>query len=35
MAELPPNIQEFNMITGLIFDQLYQAFPKMVDSPRA
>jgi hypothetical protein len=25
--ELPPNIREFNEITGVIFAQLYQAFP--------
>jgi hypothetical protein len=27
MSDDPPNIQEFNMIAGLIFAQLYKAFP--------
>jgi hypothetical protein len=31
MAELPPNVQEFNVITGLIFNQLYKSFPVIVD----
>jgi hypothetical protein len=30
MAELPPNVQEFNVIAGLIFAQLYRAFPVRV-----
>ena len=30
MPNLPPNIEEFNTITGLIFAQLYQAFPVQV-----
>jgi hypothetical protein len=28
---LPPNIQEFNVIAGLIFNQLYKVFPVIVD----
>jgi hypothetical protein len=31
MADLPPNIQEFNTIAGLIFAQLYPAFPVLID----
>jgi hypothetical protein len=31
MPKLPPNIEEFNTIAGLIFAQLYQAFPILVD----
>lgn len=29
-AEVPANIQEFNLIAGLILAQLYEAFPVMV-----
>jgi hypothetical protein len=31
MPELPANIQEFNIIVGLIFAQLYKAFPVRVE----
>jgi hypothetical protein len=27
MSDVPPNIQEFNTIAGLVFAQLYKAFP--------
>jgi hypothetical protein len=27
MSDLPPNIREFNVIVGLIFNQLYEVFP--------
>lgn len=27
MSEVPPNIQEFNAVAGLIFAQLYRSFP--------
>lgn len=30
-TNLPPNVEEFNIIAGLIFAQLYQAFPVVVD----
>jgi hypothetical protein len=30
MPELPSNIQEFNIIAGLVFAQLYRAFPVRV-----
>jgi hypothetical protein len=30
MSDLPPNIREFNVIVGLIFNQLYVVFPVMV-----
>jgi hypothetical protein len=30
MTNLPPNIQEFNAIAGLIFNQLYKVFPVIV-----
>jgi hypothetical protein len=30
MADLPPNIKEFNVIVGLIFNQLYKVFPVIV-----
>ena len=30
MPELPPDIEEFNTIAGLIFAQLYRAFPLRV-----
>jgi len=35
MSAVPPNIQEFNTITGLIFAQLYRAFPTIEDIDRA
>jgi hypothetical protein len=35
MPEAPPNIQEFNLIAGLIFAQLYQAFPVVEDVDQA
>jgi hypothetical protein len=31
MPEVPANIQEFNTIAGLIFAQLYEAFPIVVN----
>jgi hypothetical protein len=31
MTKLPSNIQEFNIIAGLVFAQLYKAFPVRVD----
>ena len=31
-AALPSNIQEFNVIAGLIFAQLYRLFPVRIDS---
>lgn len=31
MTELPPNVQEFNVIAGLIFNQLYKSFPILVE----
>jgi len=34
MSEVPSNIQEFNTIAGLIFAQLYLAFPILVDIDR-
>ena len=34
MSEAPKNIQEFNTIAGLIFAQLYVAFPVLVDIDR-
>jgi hypothetical protein len=34
MPELPANIQEFNKIAGLIFAQLYKAFPRAEDIDR-
>jgi hypothetical protein len=34
MSEAPSNIQEFNTIAGLIFAQLYRAFPVLVDIDR-
>jgi hypothetical protein len=30
MSDLPPNIREFNVIVGLIFNQLYEVFPVIV-----
>jgi hypothetical protein len=30
MSALPPSIQEFNVIAGLIFNQLYKVFPVIV-----
>ena len=27
MSDLPPNIREFNVIVGLIINQLYEVFP--------
>jgi hypothetical protein len=35
MAEMPANIQEFNIISGLIFVQLYADFPVRLDIDRA
>ena len=35
MSATPLNIQEFNTITGLIFAQLYKAFPGVEDIDRA
>jgi hypothetical protein len=35
MAEMPANIQEFNIISGLIFVQLYTDFPVRLDIDRA
>jgi hypothetical protein len=35
MSAEPLNIQEFNTITGLIFAQLYKAFPGVEDIDRA
>jgi hypothetical protein len=35
MPEVPLNIQEFNTIAGLIFAQLYKAFPVVEDIDRA
>src|ERR1700687_815043 len=32
--ELPRNIQEFNTIVGLVFGQLYRAFPEVKDLDR-
>ena len=35
MTELPPlNIQEFNKVAGLVFAQLYKAFPILEDIDR-
>src|SRR6516225_5247332 len=34
VSDAPPNIQEFNTIAGLIFAQLYGAFPVVVDIDR-
>jgi hypothetical protein len=34
MPEVPANIKEFNMIAGLIFAQLYRAFPAAEDIDR-
>jgi hypothetical protein len=34
MAELPSNIQEFNIVAGLVFGQLYKAFPVLIDLDR-
>ena len=31
MADLPANIEEFNTIAGLVFAQLYKAFPVRLD----
>ena len=31
MADTPPNIKEFNTIAGLIFAQLYDAFPAVIN----
>jgi hypothetical protein len=31
MTELPPNIQQFNIVAGLIFAQLYKAFPHRIN----
>ncbi len=33
-ANIAANIQEFNTIAGLIFAQLYRAFPILVDIDR-
>jgi hypothetical protein len=30
MSDLPPKIREFNVIVGLIFNQLYEVFPVIV-----
>jgi hypothetical protein len=35
MSELPPNIQEFNKVVGLVFAQLYEAFPQTKNLDRA
>jgi hypothetical protein len=35
MSTVPLNIQEFNTITGLIFAQLYKAFPGAENIDRA
>jgi hypothetical protein len=32
MPKRPPNIEEFNIIAGMIFAQLYKAFPIRVES---
>ena len=29
--KIPPNIREFNEVTGVIFAQLYAAFPDLID----
>jgi hypothetical protein len=34
MAELPPNIREFNIIAGPVFAQLYKAFPARINIDR-
>jgi hypothetical protein len=34
MAEAPANIQDFNQIAGMIFVQLYKAFPRVEDIDR-
>jgi hypothetical protein len=34
MGEVPPNIQEFNQVAGLIFAQLYKIFPRIEDIDR-
>jgi hypothetical protein len=34
MSDVPPNIQEFNTIAGLIFAQLHRAFPIVEDIDR-
>jgi hypothetical protein len=34
MSDDPPNIQEFNVIAGLIFAQLYKTFPEFVNINR-
>jgi hypothetical protein len=33
-TELPPNIQEFNIIAGLVFTQLYKPFPVRINLNR-
>jgi hypothetical protein len=35
MSDVPLNVQEFNQVAGLIFAQLYRAFPGAVDINRA
>ena len=35
MTEAPSNVAEFNQIAGLIFAQLYEAFPVAEDINRA
>jgi hypothetical protein len=35
MPDTPPNIHEFNIIVGLIFAQLYKAFPAVEDIDKA
>ena len=34
MAEIAPNIDEFNQIAALVFAQLYREFPVVVDIDR-
>ena len=34
MSELPPNMQDFNTVVGLIFAQLYKAFPEAINIDR-